>query len=284
MIDLHVVVVSYNTAPLLLDCLASLAESRFPGREVVVSVVDNGSSDGSAEIVERQFPGFRLIRSENRGYAHGNNMALRRVSARYHLLLNPDTAFAPGALAPCLDYMESHPEVGALGVRLVLPDGQLDLACRRGTPTPWNAFARYSGLARLFPRSRLLGGYNLTYLDPDQEADVGSLVGAFMLLREEALAQAGSLDESFFMYGEDLDLCLRLRQLGWAIRYWPEVTVLHHKRAASSKSPRARREFFRAMRIFYSKHRSSPFHFLQRPLVMLGIALVEWLSSWGGML
>lgn len=181
--DLHIIVVTYKVRELLQDCLASLRESRLPGLDVVVTVVDNDSGDGSAEMVEECFPEFSLIRSENLGYPYANNLGFARRNARYQLMLNPDTLLPPSALAETVRYMDEHPDVGALGPRLVLADGSLDLACRRGFPTPLNAFAKYSGLSRLFPRSRRLGSYNLTYLNPDETADVGSLVGAFMLLR-----------------------------------------------------------------------------------------------------
>lgn len=256
MADLHVIIVSYNTRALLRECLASLAESRLPGRSLAVTVVDNASPDGSADMVCAEFPQYNLVRGPNLGFAHGNNIGLRLADGRYHLLLNPDTLLPPSALAQALDYMDANPGIGALGPRLVLADGSLDLACRRSYPTPANSLAHFSGLARLFPNSRRFAAYNLTYLDPDETADVESLVGAFMLLRASALAEVGGLDEVFFMYGEDLDLCLRLTRLGWRVVYWPEITVLHYKRAASSKSERAGREFFRAMRLFYDKHQA----------------------------
>jgi len=282
MVDLHVVIVNYNTRDLLRDCLASIADSRLDGFSLAVTVVDNGSHDGSADMVEESFPQFRLIRSDNRGYACANNMGLRSTVARYHLLLNADTLLPPRALSRVIAYMDEHEEVGALGPRLVLENGSLDLACRRGFPTPFNAFCKYSGLARLFPRSRLLTGYNLTYLSPDEEAAVDSVVGAFMLLRARALEEVGGLDESFFMYGEDLDLCYHLKTMGWRVVYWPDVTVLHYKRASSAKSARASAEFFRAMRIFYDKNRNKrPLIPLERSLVMWGIDLAQRFVGYG---
>lgn len=278
--DLHVVVVTYRVRELLRDCLASLRESRLGGLDLAITVVDNDSNDGSAEMVEACFPEVRLVRSENLGYPYANNLGFARQDARYHLMLNPDTLLPPSALAETVDFMERNPDVGALGPRLVLADGSLDLACRRGFPTPLSALAKYTGLARVFPRSRRLGSYNLTYLSPDQQADVDSLVGAFILLRREALEQVGGLDQTFFMYGEDLDLCYRLGSAGWRVVYWPDVTVLHYKRASSSQSDRAGREFFRAMRIFYDKHYADGALPLQRATVGAGIRLVERLVGY----
>ena len=282
MVDLHVIIVSFNTRELLRDCLASVAESDLGGRSLALTVVDNGSGDGSADIVDSFFPHYGLVRNENRGYAQANNLGMRLRDARYHLLLNADTLLPPRALARVVDYMEEHENVGALGPRLVQADGSLDQACRRGFPTPLNALGKYTGLARLFPRSRRLASYNLTYLDPDEESEVDSVVGAFMLLRTRALREVGGLDETFFMYGEDLDLCYRLKSSGWRVLYWPEVTVLHYKRASSSQSPRAPREFFRAMRLFYDKYQADGARPWERALVMAGVSAVERIIGYDG--
>ncbi|MHB0876790.1 MAG: glycosyltransferase family 2 protein [Anaerolineae bacterium] len=281
MTDLHVVIVNYDTRDLLRDCLTSVRESRLGGRSLAVTVVDNGSHDGSADMVEAEFAAVSVVRSDNLGYPHGNNLGLKRLDARYHLLLNPDTLLPPGALALALAHMDEVPEIGALGPRLVLADGSLDPACRRGFPTVLNSMAKFSGLARLFPRSHLLASYNLTYLNEDESADVDSVVGAFMLLRGQALAEIGGLDEAYFMYAEDVDLCYRLKSLGWRVEYWPEITVLHYKRAASSKSERAPREFYTSMRLFYDKYHAGAAAPGERPLVRLGITATERLVGYG---
>jgi N-acetylglucosaminyl-diphospho-decaprenol L-rhamnosyltransferase len=155
----------------------------------------------------------------------------------------------------------------------VLEDGSLDLACRRSFPTPQVAMYRMVGLSKLFPRHPRFGRYNLTFLDPDQVAQVDSVVGAFMLVRGEAIQQVGLLDEDFFMYGEDLDWAYRITQAGWKVYYNPAVTVLHVKRAASRHSRRAAREFYRAMRIFYDKHYAGSTPLWLHCLVLTGINL-----------
>ena len=188
-----------------------------------VIVVDNHSSDGSPEMVRREHPWVELVASQtNGGYPYANNVGLRAAGfgagalvsemPRYALLLNPDTVLPPDALAQMVAYMDLHPDVGAAGPKLVRQDGTLDRACRRSFPSPLVSFYHMTYLDRLFPRSPRLARYNLTYLDEDIEADVDALVGAFMLIRREALEGAGLLDEAFFMYGEDLDLCYRIRQ------------------------------------------------------------------------
>jgi len=169
--------------------------------------------------------------------------------------------------------MEEHPEAGVAGPKLVLEDGSLDLACRRSFPTPQVAVYRMVGLSKLFPRHPRFGRYNLTYLDPDQVAEVDSVVGAFMLVKRDAVQGVGLLDEDFFMYGEDLDWAYRITQSGWKVYYNPAVTVLHVKRASSRHSDRAAREFYRAMRIFYDKHYASSTPLWLHYLVLTGINL-----------
>jgi len=263
-LDLAVIIVNYNTRDLLRDCLASVYDSRGDFT-FEVCVVDNGSADGSAEMVRAVFPQVRLIASEtNGGYAYANNLGLRAygfgtlVSAAelptYVLLLNPDTVLPPSALADMLEFMAKHPEAAVAGPRLVRQDGSLDLACRRGFPTPEVSFYRMVGLSKLFPHSPRFGRYNMTYLDPDVTTEVDSVVGAFMLVRGQAIQEVGLLDEAFFMYGEDLDWAYRFKAAGWKVYYNAAVTVLHYKEAASRHSRKARYEFYRAMVIFYRKH------------------------------
>jgi hypothetical protein len=280
MLDLGIVILNWNTRDLLRECLRSVYASRGP-LAFLVCVVDNASTDGSATMVRAEFPLARLVESPvNGGYAAGNNLGLRALGfdrgrsdgPRYALLLNPDTVLPPNALAGMVGYLEAHPEAGAAGPKLVLPNGTLDLACRRSLA--FEAFVyRILGLSRLFPRSRRFGQYNLTYLSPDVETEVGSVVGAFMLVRREAISQAGLLDEAFFMYGEDLDWAYAIRQAGWQVRYNPAVTVLHVKRAASRQSHRAQIAFHEAMLYFYQKHYAGRISPLLGGLVVLGILL-----------
>ena len=289
-LDLAIVIVNFNTRELLRDCLNSISESHGDFTHLVC-VVDNNSSDGSTALVRETFPQVRLVESQvNGGYAYANNLGLRAMGfgdsqfsvlnsqlARYVLLLNPDTILPPSALQQMLAFMDAHPEAGAAGPRLVLPDGQLDRACRRSFPTPEIACYRLTGLSFLFPRSRRFGRYNLSYLDPAETTEVDSVVGAFMMVRGEAVEQVGLLDESFFMYGEDLDWAYRIKQAGWKIYYNADVTVLHYKEAAS-KGKRAirlktRYEFYRAMHLFYHKHYEATTPFWLRGLVLAGLVL-----------
>ena len=280
MLDRGIVVVNYNVRDLLRDCLASVFDSRADFA-YEVCVVDNNSGDGSADMVITEFPQVHLIRADNRGYAAGNNLGLRAfgfpdaAEARYALLLNPDTILPPAALADMLAFMEAHPQAGAAGARLVRDDGSLDKACRRSFPTPAVAFYRLFGLSRLFPHSRRFGRYNLTYLSPDVTTEVDSVVGAFMLMRGEALAQAGLLDERYFMYAEDLDLCYRFKQHGWQVWYNADVTVLHYKgRSSQQRSALANYHFYRTMRLFHDEHFKQRTFFLVNGLIYAAIGLL----------
>ena len=284
MADLGVVILNWNTRDLLRRCLQTVLASEGMERFRVV-VVDNASGDDSVAMLRREFPQVGVIANPvNSGYPAGNNLGLRQLgyegpgrirddAPRYAMLLNPDTEVPPEALARLVAYMDGRPEIGIAGPRLVLPDGSLDLACRRSFPSPQLSLYRFTGLARLFPRHRQFGRYNMTFADPGQELEVDAVVGACMIVRGEAIAQAGLLDEDFFMYGEDLDWAWRIKAAGWKVYYQPQVVVQHVKRAASRQSRRASHEFQRAMLIFYRKHyrRSTPLWL--HSLVMTGLLL-----------
>jgi len=286
--DLAIVIVNYNTRELLADCLNSIWESQG-GFSFRVLVVDNHSSDGSADLVRQNYPQVELIPSPvNGGFAYANNLGLQTLKLdtpqtgetpdpRYVLLLNPDTILPPSALQTMLAFMDAHPKAGAAGPRLVLPNGELDRACRRSFPSPEVSFYRLTGLSFLFPRSPRFGRYNLTFLDPAISTEVDSVVGAFMMVRSQAVRQVGLLDERFFMYGEDLDWAFRLKQAGWSIYYNADVTVLHYKEASSkgnrSIRTKTRYEFYRAMYLFYHKHYAAQTPRWLHGLVLLGLVL-----------
>ena len=309
--SLAIVILNYNRADLLADCLDSIYAA--PTRSTLaVWVVDNASHDGSAAMVRARFPQARLIESPtNGGYSYGNNLALRellqiadcrlQISKEkassaignlqsaignrqaplpdYIMLLNNDTIVPAGALDGLVDYLEGHPEVGTVGPKLILPDGSLDLACRRSVPTPEVSFYRMLGLSRLFPKSPRFARYNLTYLDPDMETEVDALVGACMLLRSSVVREVGLLDEQFFMYGEDLDWAYRIKQYGWRVAYYPRVVIYHYKRAASTRRAiPSLRAFYDAMRIFHRKHYAATTPTILNTLIEIGITLKEFLA------
>lgn len=287
MLDVGIVILNWNTRDLLKRCLETVLASEGDFTYQVV-VVDNNSSDGSAAMVQQHFPTVQVIESgSNGGYSFGNNLGLRALgfcgkadTPRYAVLLNPDTEVPPHAFDEMTRFMDAHPEIGVAGPKLVLEDGSLDLACRRSFPTPAVSFYRFSGLSRLFPNNPRFGRYNMTFVDPDQEIEVDSVVGAYMQVRREAIEQAGLLDETFFMYGEDLDWAYRIKKAGWKVFYHPQVVVKHVKRAASRKSKKAQFEFQRAMLIFYRKHYQATTPLWLHALVILGLLLKGGPSLW----
>jgi GT2 family glycosyltransferase len=260
--DLSIVILNYNTRELLRGCLRSLEQADSGGRSIEVLVVDNASSDGSADMVEAEFPSVTSIRSpRNGGFAYGNNLALARCQGDAVLVLNPDALLPRDGIPRLLERLAAHPEAGIIGPKLLRPDGSMHLACRRSFPTPPTAFYRVSGLSRLFPRSPVFGRYNLTFVDENQAMEVDSVCGACMLLRREVIDRIGLLDERFFMYGEDLDWCMRARDAGWTVRYEPDIVVQHQHGAASRQRPlRTTVHFFRAMDLFYRKHYVRRYH------------------------
>jgi hypothetical protein len=289
--DLGIVILNWNTRDYLKRCLETVLASQGDFIYRVV-VVDNASSDGSAAMVGETFPGVEVIVSDfNGGYSYGNNLGLRVLgfhgvshvdtsAPRYALLLNPDTELPPDGLYNMVRFMDSRPDVGVAGPKLALEDGSLDLACRRSFPSPLVSLYRFSGLSRLFPHSPRFGRYNMTYVDPNEEIEVDSVVGAYMQVRREAIAAVGLLDESFFMYGEDLDWAYRIKKAGWKVFYHPQVVVKHVKRAASRKSRTAQFEFQRAMLIFYRKHYRATTPLWLHSLVMAGLLLRGGRDLW----
>lgn len=271
--DLSIIIVNYNTRNLLRNCLRSVYSSQGDFQYEVI-VVDNGSPDDSVEMVRREFPQAKVIACEtNHGYAYANNLGLRQAQGRYLLLLNPDTVLPATALQGMLDFMDEHADAGVAGPKLVLADGSLDLACRRSFPTLDVAFYRLVGLSKRYPHSPRYNRYNLGYLDPDQVSEVDSVVGAFMCIRREALDQAGLLDERFFMYAEDLDLCYRIKvNHGWKVYYNPAVVVTHYKAQSTRKRfvPMTI-EFYRAMWLFHKKHYAQRTFFLINWATALGL-------------
>jgi N-acetylglucosaminyl-diphospho-decaprenol L-rhamnosyltransferase len=290
-IDLGIVIVNWNTHDLLKKCLETVMESQGDSTYKVV-VVDNASTDDSAEMVRKHFPDVELIVNEsNGGYSYGNNVGLRALgyraaadvgpdAPRYALLLNSDTEVPSDTFQKMIEFMDSRPEVGIAGPQILLKDGSLDLACRRSFPTPTVAFYHFSGLAKLFPKSKRFAQYNMTFADQHKEIEVDSVVGAYMQLRKEAINDAGLLDEIFFMYGEDLDWAYRIKEAGWKVVYYPEATILHLKKASTRKSKKAQFEFYRSMLIFYRKHFRKTTPLWMHNLVLLALMMKGGRGLW----
>jgi GT2 family glycosyltransferase len=273
---LSIVIVNWNTRDYLLGALRSLyaAPPPFPFE---VIVVDNASGDGSAEAVAREFPQARLIANgENAGYARGNNQGIEASTGNSVLLLNPDVTLPPGGLEKAVARLEQRPDVGALGVRLVNPDGTPQRSVR-GFPTPAGVMWEALGLSRLFPRSRIFGAYRMTWFTYDEEAEVDQPMGTFLLISRRALDDVGLLDERFPIFFNEVDWLYRARQRGWKILFTPCVEVIHYG-GGSTRQAGARMawESRRGLLDFYRKHYRSP---LFAPIYWLAAA-TSWLQAW----
>ncbi|KAA8999495.1 glycosyltransferase family 2 protein [Paenibacillus spiritus] len=272
--DVSILILNYNTCRLTLDCLRSVYDSATAYRYEVI-VVDNHSSDGSVEAIRREFPQAVLIANEeNVGFARGNNQAMKMAAGRYVLLLNSDTVVMPETLDTMIRFMDERPDIGASGCKIILPDGSLDKACKRGFPTPSASFYYAFGISKLFPDNPRYNGYQLGYLDPDQDYAVDALVGAFMMVRRETIAEVGGLDEEFFMYGEDLDWCYRIKEAGWGIWYYPRTSIIHLKGgSARRRPPKIIYEFHRAMILFHRKHYQAKYNVMVNGAVYAGVGV-----------
>ncbi|MBZ5499104.1 MAG: glycosyltransferase family 2 protein [Acidobacteriia bacterium] len=233
--EISVIIVSWNACRFLEECLESL--SRGVTRSYEVIVVDNASSDGSANMVTARFPWVTLIQSEeNLGFAKGNNLGIRRSRGRYLALINSDVKVLPACLDRLAAFLDDRPHVGMVGPRIMYDDGRQQSSCRR-FPGLWNNICELFRLNRLFPRSAFFAGEHMFYFSYDRVCEVDVLVGCFILVRRVAVEHVGLLDESFWMYGEDLDWCRRCWSAGWKVMFYPGAEAIHYCGASSAKDP-----------------------------------------------
>jgi GT2 family glycosyltransferase len=252
---LTIIIVTYRSRDEIRGCLDSIPRDLNAG-DVEVIVIENASGDGIKEVVSREYPwvGF-LDPGQNLGFGKANNLAYERARGEFVLFLNPDTISNKMVYEHCVRRLQAEPKIGVISPKLVMLDGQMDLACRRSIPTVWDGFCRAVGLAARFPKVALFSGYNLTHLPEDGTYEVGSVNGAFMLCPRKALLRVGVFDEQFFMYGDDLDLNYRIRKAGYRVVYDGRVQMIHIKGASSSKEPeKMAKAVFSATKQFYLKH------------------------------
>lgn len=288
-----VILVTYNSESVLEGCVSALKECSSASQLELI-FVDNCSSDRTREWIEELVGGERasiftalkvLYLSENHGYAYANNRGLDLANGELLLLLNPDTLVGQNAIEYCSDRLASQSEVGAVGCRLQLLGGELDRACRRSFPTLWNSLARFSGLSLLFPNSRLVARYNLSYLDEHGNYPVDCVCGAFMMVSRSVYENVGGLDEDYFMYGEDIDLCWRIKGIGYEVWYEGAVTTTHLKgRNGGKRSRQSLRNFYDTMYLYYTKTRQieATSLFPQLLRIILVLAYYAHLSFRGG--
>lgn len=269
---LSIVIVNYNVKYFLEQCLHSVQKA-IKSLDAEVFIVDNNSVDGSVEMVNKKFPEFYLIANkDNVGFSSANNQAIKQSKGEYVLLLNPDTLVEDDTFTKVVQFMDRHDDAGGLGVKMVDGKGEFLPESKRGLPTPSVAFYKIFGFSKIFPKSKLFGKYHLGYLDKEKTHEVEILSGAFMLLRKSVLDKIGLLDETFFMYGEDIDLSYRIIKAGYKNYYFPDARIIHYKGESTKKgSVNYVVVFYKAMIIFANKHFSSKNAWLFSFLINLAV-------------
>ncbi|MDP2638065.1 MAG: glycosyltransferase family 2 protein [Candidatus Levybacteria bacterium] len=290
MLDLNIIIVNYNSKEFLKECISSIVKNVI-GISYETIIVDNASTDGSSEEIQNNNSKFKIIiNKENVGFSKANNQGIKAsADSRYVLFLNPDTVVQKGTIEEMIKFMDSNKDAGASTCKLIMPNGKIDDASHRGFPTPWNSFSHFTGLARIFPKSRIFAGYSLGWKSLSKIHEIDVLAGAFMLVRRKAGEEAGWWDEDYFFYGEDIDFCYQLKQKKWKIYYVPTVFIKHYKgvsggiksiskeitTASKETKKRATLWRFKAMRIFYKKHYEKQYPWIINFLVDKGIMLRE---------
>ena len=277
--DLSIIIVNYNVKHFLKQCLLSVQKA-IAGIDAEVFVVDNASSDGTVEVLKEQFNWVNLIaNTENVGFSCANNQAIQLAKGEFVLLLNPDTLVEEDTFEKCINFMKQTPDAGAVGVKMINGNGEFLPESKRALPIPSVAFYKIFGLSKLFPNSKRFGSYHLTYLDNNQTQSVEVLSGAFMFIRKKLLDEIGGLDETFFMYGEDIDLSYRITQAGYKNYYLPETNIIHYKGESTKKgSINYVVVFYKAMQIFAKKHFTNQKSFLLTWMFNIAIWLRASLS------
>jgi len=253
-VDLSIIIVNHNTQALTQSAVASLFR-HTAGIDWEVILVDN--SDQKRERIDPPpEKSIKLIQVENKGFSHGCNTGARLASGRNLLFLNSDTLISSNLLPECIRYMDEHREVGVLGIKILLPDGRLDHGCKRGFPSPARAFYYLAGFDQRYPKNPKYCGYRLLHLDPDEIHSIDAVSGAFLMTPKAVFEEVGGFDETFFMYGEDLDYCFRVKKAGRQVIYYPKSSILHLKGQSGRhhKKDEILYHFYNAMKQFYRKH------------------------------
>ena len=284
---LSIIIVNYNVKHYIEQCLHSVFTSiAHAALEAEIFIVDNASSDQSVEYLhsrfpQQEYPNLHIIaNARNVGFSRANNQAVALATGKYILFLNPDTLITEDTLRECFHFAEQQTDFGALGVKMLSDSGHFAMESRRGLPTPWVSFCKMSGMTALFPKSRTFARYYMSFLDRQQSAKIEIISGAFMMVSQKALQQCGSFDETFFMYGEDIDLSYRFIKGGFKNYYLP-TPILHYKGESTQKnSYRYVHVFYEAMLIFFRKHYENLSPFFTIPIkcaiiVRAFIALIQ---------
>lgn len=292
MTDLYIIILNFNTKEFLKNCLNSIVKSDLGDYQIEVIAVDNDSTDGSAETAEKLFKtkafkkkniSFSLIKNKkNLGFAAGNNKGIRKAKGRYVLLLNSDTKVYKDTFKQMIEFMDESPNYGAATCKALLPSGQLDWACHRGFPTPWNSFCYFIGLEKLFPKLFLFSGYHQKWKNLNETHQVDVISGAFFFIRKQVIEKIGLLDEDYFLYGEDIDWCFRIKEKDFRIAFYPKTKITHVKGRSGKRKKLNNKngleikkesinQFFETMKLFYRKHYSNRYPKFFMKLVFRGI-------------
>lgn len=276
MLDLSIIISNHNTSKYLEANLSSLSHI-LKNLQYEVIVVDDASSDDSVKMLKNKFPAVKIICNEkNLGYSKSYNKGTKQAIGRYILHLNSD-CLLQNNLVQAIKFLDKNPKVGVVGAKIVKINGKLDLPCKRSFPTMANVFFQSVGLSFLFPKSKLFGHYYLSFLDESKIHEVDCLMGAFMLIRKEVIQTIGLLDDRFFIYGEDIDFCLRAKKAGWTIVYYPKIIVKHLHGGTTNKSYFSLLKhswlFHQAMFLYYNKHFAPKKSLFLNLLVYTGIIL-----------
>ncbi|MEW5870932.1 MAG: glycosyltransferase family 2 protein [Chloroflexota bacterium] len=256
-------IVTYQARSFLRDCLSSVYQNTAISFEVIV--VDNNSSDGTAEMLSKEYPQVQYLANQrNEGFTRPMNQALRRARGRYLLQLNPDTLILPNAIDKLVEFMGTHAEVGICGPKVLNSDLTMQKQCRRGDSRPWAVITYFSGLAARFPKSKFFGQYLMSYIDENLTHPVSGVSGSCMLIRREVIDQIGYLDERYFAWQEDADYCLTARTAGWQVYYVPEVQIIHYGGMGGSRVEpyRSLLAWHRSYFLYYRKHFARDYFFL----------------------
>jgi len=287
-IDLSIIIVTFKSESTIEKCLDSVY-SGMKGINFEVILSDNSPNENTADLIKKirgKYKNLTFIENEkNEGFSRGNNIAIKKATGEYVLFLNPDMVLEKNTISGMMDFMKEHPEAGTATCLVHLLDGKIDDSCHRGFPTPWRAFCHFSKLSKLFPKSKLFAGYNLTYLDFSKTHEIDALAGSFMLMKYSLGKKLNWWDEDYFFYGEDIDFCYRIKQAGFKIYFVPKYKALHYKGVSSGIKKISKNistadketklwvtdQRFKAMEIFYDKHYKDKYPSFLRTMVLISI-------------
>ena len=275
--NLSIIIINNDTPKVTIAAIDSLIKTIKDVKFEVVVVDNSANSNNRVAYCDERV--FVVVDVVNNGFGNACNIGARYAQGEVLLFLNSDTILFENTIDESFSFFKKQKNVGAMGVRQILRNGKLDAGCKRGFPTPLNSLYYFSGLSKLFPKSKRFGAYQQTFIDEHSVADVDCISGAFMLIFKDVFQYIGGFDEDYFLYGEDVDLCYRLKKAGFNNMYYGKVSFLHYKNETSKNSLKALESFYKSMQIFYNKHYKKKYFFIVGFLVKIAIKLKLWLAK-----